>query len=90
MMASCRYEHLTDQSYHPMITWYYIPALTGPSLKGQFGVPLTYVYPLYLLCFLGILGDEITHKYPRAKKGLYYGISHDGVRWAQGTSLPIP
>ncbi len=32
------------------------------------GVPLTYVYPWYLLCSLGILGDYnliITHKYPR-------------------------
>ena len=27
------------------------------SFKGQLGVPLTYVYPWYLLCSLGILGD---------------------------------
>ena len=27
-----------------------------PSLKGQLGVPLT-VYPWYLVCSLGILGD---------------------------------
>ena len=28
------------------------------SIKGQLGVPLT-VYPLYLLCSLGILGDNL-------------------------------
>ena len=33
-------------------------------IKGQLGVPLT-VYPWYLLCPLGILGDFFTHKYPR-------------------------
>ena len=39
--------------------------------KGQLGVPLT-MYPWYLLDSLGILGDEKTHKYPRAI-GLIFG-----------------
>ena len=30
--------------------------LKHPAVKGQWGVPLT-VYPWYLLCSLGILGD---------------------------------
>ena len=46
------------------------------KIKGQLGVPLTR-YPWYLLCSLGILGD-------------YIGISHDGVRWDRGASLPTP
>ena len=33
---------------------------------------------------LGILGDEITHKYPLYRA--YIGISHDAVRWDRGTS----
>ncbi len=49
------------------------------SIKGQLGVPLT-VYPWYLLCSLGILGDY--NPLYRA----YIGISHDGVRWDRGTS----
>ena len=58
-------------------------------IKGQLGVPLT-VYPWCLLSSLGILGDEKTHKYPRAI-GLFIGISyHDGVRWARGTSNELP
>ena len=28
-----------------------------PKIKGQLGVPLMYVYPWYLLCSRGILGD---------------------------------
>ena len=39
-------------------------------IKGQWGVPLTYVYLWYLLCSLGILGD----KYPLYRA--YIGISH--------------
>ena len=30
----------------------------NPAFKGQWGVPLT-VYPWYLLCSLGILGDNL-------------------------------
>ena len=53
------------------------------------GLPLTYVYPWYLLCStLGFLGI-IAHKYPLYRA--YIGISyHNGVRFARGTSLPIP
>ena len=31
----------------------------APILKGQLDVPLTYVYLWYLLCSLGILGDNL-------------------------------
>ena len=35
------------------------------DVKGQVvRVPLTYVNPWYLLCYLGSLGDEKTYKYP--------------------------
>ena len=54
------------------------PIRTPLSIQGtRTGVPLTYVYPWYLLCFLGILGDynpEIPTSY-RA----YIGISHRGT-----------
>ena len=40
------------------------------SIKGQLGVPLT-VYPWCLLRFVGILGDEKTHKIPTQKKGVH-------------------
>ncbi len=50
--------------------------------KGQLGVPPNSVLPWYLLwSTLRFLGMILTHKYPRAKKGLAIGISHYGVRF---------
>ncbi len=54
---------------------------------------LTYVYyqTVFMVFSLGILGDEITYKYPCVKKGLFIGISHDGgPRWTRGTPPTIP
>ena len=55
----------------------------------------SWVYPynnsvpmVFMGSSLAILGDEKTHKYPLYSA--YIGISHDWVRWARGTSLPIP
>ena len=38
------------------VPWIWLCKQTS-SVKGQLGVPLTYMYPWYLLCSLGILGD---------------------------------
>ena len=64
------------------------PKLLEPVDLGWGIQPLT-VYPWYLLCSLGIIGDNLpmnTHYIYRASIGIY----HDGIRWARGTSLPIP
>ena len=34
------------------------PVEKTSTIKGQLGVPLTYVYPWYFLCSLGILAGE--------------------------------
>ena len=54
------------------------------TIKGQLGVPLT-VYPWYLLCSLGILGDEKTHKFPRDIRLIVRDFTFSGVRWDQVT-----
>lgn len=48
------------------------------------GVPLTYVYPWYVLCSRRIVGDEKDHKYP-LHRAILQGFPR-WVRWDQGTS----
>ena len=56
----------------------------SPFIKGQLCVP----YPWY--CVQPWKSWRLpTHKYPRAKKGLYYGIFHDGVRWYRGIYIQL-
>ena len=55
------------------------------SAYGQLGVPLTYVYPWYLLCSLGILGDY-NPQIPLYRA--YIGISHRGTLVGVRPTIP--
>ena len=58
----------------------YIGCVHLPSFKGQLGV-----------FNLGILGDEITHKYPRAIGHINRDFPFSGViRWARGAVGSLP
>ncbi len=72
---------------NPQIVWNCSMRYFEATFKGQLGVPLA-VYPWYLLCSLGILGDYnfITHKYPLYRA--WKGISHRGVLVGVHPTIP--
>ena len=50
---------LLDLGFHfDILRALWKPMIKAACIKGQWGVPLT-VYPWYLLCSLGILGDNL-------------------------------
>ena len=57
-------------------------------MKGQLGVPPKSVPMVFVVFNLGILGDEITHKYPRDIRRAYNpGFPMMGYV-GRGTALP--
>ena len=56
---------------------------TGVPRSRTCGPHGIYIY-IFIVFNLGILGDEITHKYQLCRNNI--GISHDEVRSARGTS----
>ena len=88
--VSSLYSTGSAESCQQQLSWWWEISAKESIPQGiPKGVPLTYVYPWYLLCSrMGFLGT-ITHKYPiyRAYSSGFPMTGYVGIR---GTSLPIP